>query len=669
MRSSLAARAAWLVVAVFATAFAVVGGLALRAFESQYETQAAQHQTTMVRAVAETLDQKFAVTRDVLHGAARLIAPVQWRDAGDATRFLNSRTYLLKQLELGLAMHRIDGTLWARSDGASPRWDEEAVAQAVRATTQGGGPQALPLVDARLGTLILLTVPVLDPDGVPLGVLSGLLRLNSPEYAGGLVEVPVGKTGYLYLFDAQRTLLMHPDPARVMKLAAQPGQNLGLDRALNEGFEGTVDNVNSRGLHALATFVRLPHMGWILAANYPMDELRQPLRRSMGLGVAGLLVAVLTATVLMVWALRRLLRPIQDLAERMRSVGLGEAQPYTGQAHGEVADMGAAYNHMLADLARSEGERQTQAQRVLDLNAALETRVAERTAELALTNRRLAESLDAITRMQDERIRTEKVLALSRVVAGLAHELGTPTGNALTLTSTLADRQRALGAAAQGGALRRQELQAFLGFADQSTAVIERNLERIGGLVQRMRELSESQETLRITEFELRTLIASWAASHQGRAAALGVELQVHGEGPCWLQAPAPTLLRVLDHLLDNALGHAFPEPRTQPARVSLELRRDTERPACWLIVSDNGVGIPAEQQAGIFDPFAKASMAQEGLGLGLSLVHHLVTSVLNGSISVGDVEGGGTLWRIHLPDARWSEASEPSGSAGAEPR
>lgn len=667
MSASLATRAAWLVVVVVATAFAVVGSLALRAFEAQYETQAAQHQTTTVRAVAETLDQKFAVTRDVLQGAARLVTPAHWRDADVATRFLSSRTYLLKQLDLGLALHRIDGTLWVRSEGASPHWDEAAVAQAARDTAQAGATQAVPLADAQRGTLILLTVPVAGPDGAPVGVLSGLLRLNSPSYAGGLAEVPVGRTGYLFLVDARRTLLMHPDPARVMTMAAQPGQNRGLDRALNEGFQGTVDNVNSRGLHALATFVRMPHMGWILAANYPMDELRQPLRRSMALGLGGLLVAVLVTTVLVVWTLRRLLRPIQDLAERMRTVGQGVAQPYTGQAHGEVAEMGAAYNHMLADLARSEGERLVQAQRVMDLNAALETRVAERTAELALTNQRLAESLDAITRMQDERIRTEKVLALSRVVAGLAHELGTPTGNALTLASSLADRQRALGVAAQGGALRRQELQAYLGFAEQSAAVIERNLERIGALVQRMRELAESQEALGVSDVELQALIVSWAASQRDRATALGVELQVVGNGCCWLRASAPTLIRVLDHLLDNTLKHAFPEPRMGIGRLSVTVAEDVGHDACWLTVRDNGRGIPPEQQARIFDPFAKGSMAQQGLGLGLSLVHHLVTAVLHGSISVGDAEGGGTVWRIHLSGVRSDASTTLPSAPGAD--
>lgn len=654
VRLSLAARAASLVGIVFVLAFALVGWFSLRVFEREHEAQASQHQFAMMKALAENLDQKLSVTQDVLQGASRLVTPTMLSDPDAAERFLESRTFLRKSFDQGISLHAASGALIAKSgeqvDDAS--LSTSPMAALAAATLQDGLPRMGPVAGGGASPAILMTMPVKTATGRLAGVLVGRLSLLRSDLAGELATMKIGRSGYLYMVTADGTMLMHPDRTRQLKLAAPAGKNLGLDRALNEGFEGTVDNVNSKGVRALTTFVRLPAMGWILVGTYPLEELRAPLHRSLQWGLMGMAVAVSLLAALVIALLRHWLLPIRELADRMRMVGQGGGQPFNGVASGELAQIGAAYNHMLEDLAVSERERQVQAQRVLDLNAALEVRVAERTEELAQANRQLGHSLAEITRMQDERVRSEKALALGRVVAGLAHELNTPLGNALTVSSALADRQRDFGESSRAGTLRRRALEDFLVFADQSTDVIQRNLVRLGAVVQSMRELAEGQGQLTVERFDLQAFVEDWASRHVALAGSSGIDLQVDAGPGRWVEAPVQALERVLDQLWRNAVQHAFvgDDPGATKAKVRLRLTEAEHSEGVCLEFADNGKGIPVDQRRDVFDPFSKGSMGRDGAGLGLSIVHNLVTAVLGGTITLVDSDDPGTRWLVCLP-------------------
>lgn len=650
---SLATRAAWLVGLVFALVFSVVGWVALQTFERQHVAQASQHQLAMMRALADSLDHKLSVTQEVLTGAARLVTSPMLGDRAVAERFLASRTYLRKHLDRGLVLYAPDGEPLAHDPTASVALWRQAAQLAVAATVTNQQSQALPVpMGSTADVGVVLTAPVLDASGRVTAVLTGCLTLESSEFAAELASMKVGRTGYLYLLDTRGAVLMHPDPARRLKAADAPAPRQSVVRLNTGTSEHSLETTNDQGVRALSTFVNLPKLGWTLAADYPVEELHEPMRRSMWLGFAALIAALVLTTLLLTWGLRRMLLPIRELADRMRSVGQGRAAPYAGRATGEVAQIGAAYNHMLDDLTRSEAQRQEQAQRVLDLNAALEQRVEERTAELALANRQLASSLDEITRMQEERLQSAKVLALSRVVAGLAHELGTPLGTSVTLASAMADRQRIFSRQASEGAVRKKALDEYLQFSDQSMEVIQRNLAKAGALVQRMRELTEGRETLVSSRIDLQAFSEAWCASRAAGAAQAGVSLAAEPGHACQVELPVAALERVLDHLLANAMEHAFDADvmlARHPA-VQLSVFRDPAKGRVCMIFADNGKGVPQCQRQHLFDPFAKGSMNQASTGLGLSIVHNLMTGVLGASIALVDSPSPGTAWMLRFP-------------------
>jgi PAS domain S-box-containing protein len=98
-----------------------------------------------------------------------------------------------------------------------------------------------------------------------------------------------------------------------------------------------------------------------------------------------------------------------------------------------------------------------------------------------------------------------------------------------------------------------------------------------------------------------------------------------------------------------------------------LSLTRGTLAPGPYarLIVSDTGTGIPSAVLERVFDPFFTTKGVGEGTGLGLSLVHGIVTD-LGGAIDVKTQAGEGTSFEIWLPIA--GEISTPAKEAVREP-
>lgn len=119
---------------------------------------------------------------------------------------------------------------------------------------------------------------------------------------------------------------------------------------------------------------------------------------------------------------------------------------------------------------------------------------------------------------------------------------------------------------------------------------------------------------------------------------------------------PGP-LGQVLVNLINNALLHAF-HAREQGC---IELRGQT-LPGDWLElqVCDDSIGIADEHLPRIFDPFFTTRLGQGGSGLGLHIVHNLVSGVLGGKLSVRSQLGQGTCFTLRLPRVAPLTSSSP---------
>lgn len=289
------------------------------------------------------------------------------------------------------------------------------------------------------------------------------------------------------------------------------------------------------------------------------------------------------------------------------------------------------------------------AQRALEnalhnLNRDLEDRVQERTNALQSSNRELRSALETLRAAQDELLRTEKLSALGELVAGIAHELNTPIGNALMAGSTLSDQTRTL---KKQENLRRSDLDNYMKDASQVCEIIERNLNRAAQLVTSFKQVAADQTSSQRREFLLDTLVNEILLTLHPtlKRTPYQVESQIE-PGLQFDSFPGP-LGQVLNNLINNAILHGMDE--RNHGRIEIRAQRAQSG---WvnLSISDDGVGIPADTQQRIFNPFFTTRPNRGGTGLGLHIAHNVVTQILGGSISVQSEPGQGATFTLHLP-------------------
>lgn len=299
------------------------------------------------------------------------------------------------------------------------------------------------------------------------------------------------------------------------------------------------------------------------------------------------------------------------------------------------------------------------------LNLELEDRVTRRTSELVMSNARLTETLETLRRAKEELVHSEKLASLGALVAGVAHELSTPLGNALVVATTLAERTEAFGSEAKSGALRRSSLADYLANANRASDLLVRNLDAASNLIARFKQVAVDQTSDQRRTFDLAQVLGEVLVTLKPQFKRTPHRIDVAVPEGIAMDSFPGRLGQVITNLVNNALTHAFCESTPGVVRIRGEAREDRVH----INVSDDGRGIPDAHRTKIFDPFFTTRMGQGGSGLGLYIVHGIVTRLLGGSIQLVRGSAKGASFDIDLPlTAPASAVENQRASAGGDP-
>lgn len=343
-----------------------------------------------------------------------------------------------------------------------------------------------------------------------------------------------------------------------------------------------------------------------------------------------------------------------DLDDIHRVVGVLSSQ---GEVRGEpvrlyVADGGV--RHFLITLARFETaetplyaislidltDRLAAEQTQRELNHQLEARVAERTRELT-------EAVNHLKRAQDELVSSEKLASLGAMVAGISHELNTPVGNTVTVSTALRQRVEEFSAEVSAGPLKRSQLEGFVGSMRDMATLLERSSLRAGDLITSFKQVAVDQTSEQRRHFDLRTLADDVVATVSPGFKRLPwtIEIDIPERLACD-SFPGP-LGQILTNLINNAANHAF-EARSEGRIVIRACPAGAGH--ARLEVEDNGIGMSRQIQARVFDPFFTTKLGKGGSGLGLSVCHRLATTVLGGTLSLASEPDQGSTFTLLFP-------------------
>jgi PAS domain S-box-containing protein len=247
--------------------------------------------------------------------------------------------------------------------------------------------------------------------------------------------------------------------------------------------------------------------------------------------------------------------------------------------------------------------------------------------------------------------RTERLAALGRLSAGMAHEINNPLAFVSLSAEALARR---LGMLAPPGPQREE----MLGLLDN----VSRGTGRVAAIVRDLKTFSRDAEGER-GPVDLESVISQSTRMVRHEIAARGTLATDVPALPPVLGEPRK-LEQVFVNLLMNAL-QALPEGRGGHVTI----RALVEERHVTIDVEDDGSGIASEHLGRIFDPFFTTKPVGVGTGLGLSICHGIVTG-FGGDISVVSEVGRGTTVRVRLlrTSAR-ATGPEPIASITRAPR
>lgn len=275
----------------------------------------------------------------------------------------------------------------------------------------------------------------------------------------------------------------------------------------------------------------------------------------------------------------------------------------------------------------------------------LEELVAKRTMALQDLNAELQQTLSTLTQTQKSLVRSEKLAALGSLVAGVAHELNTPIGNGLTAASTIEEKTLQFLERTDRG-ITRSALADYLNTTVQASRLVCTNLARAAELIDRFKQVAVAESDSQRRRFELRRMLQRTVLTLSPSLKKTPHELKFEVDDGIRMDSFPGPLGQAISNLFTNALLHAF-EGRDHG---TITLKAHQQGPSAVIEFSDDGIGIPSDKLQRIFDPFYTTKLGRGGRGLGLHIVHNIVTSLLGGDITVESAQGHGCCFRIIVP-------------------
>jgi C4-dicarboxylate-specific signal transduction histidine kinase len=389
----------------------------------------------------------------------------------------------------------------------------------------------------------------------------------------------------------------------------------------------------------LATSAPVGQLDWWVVVMRPEARVKAPIDSIVQLLLVATALLLLFSYAALVYATRSMQQATQTLMADARLLEQGTIPP---EHHFRILEW-RQIDASLRTLAHALLNREALLQQS---NDALEARVQQRTQHLEEVNAELNHAMLRLHATQDELVQSGKMAALGSMVAGVAHELNTPVGNARLVATTLLDRSLALTTMLAGERISRREVDQIAKDFQNAAEIIDKSLGRAADLVRSFKQVASDQTSNQRRRFKLSDVVRENELLLSPRLHKAGVTLTVDVPPELAMDSFPGDLGQVITNLVDNAVLHAYADrPGGGVDLRAVQQGDDVVR----ITITDQGHGMDSATMGRIFDPFFTTRMGRGGTGLGLSIVYSIVSKSLGGKISVASVPGSGTSFTLEL--------------------
>jgi PAS domain S-box-containing protein len=286
---------------------------------------------------------------------------------------------------------------------------------------------------------------------------------------------------------------------------------------------------------------------------------------------------------------------------------------------------------------------------IVGINVAAEEISERKRAQAAL--RKAKDAAEAALRnlkeTQNSLIEAEKLAALGRLVAGVAHEINNPIGTSLTVASTLQSKTASFAAEVARGALKRSSLNEFLNISREASSQLVANLDHAAALIQSFKQVATDRRYSDQRVFDIGELTEQIVMSLRPGLGKENLSLNVECQPNLTMNSFPGPYGQVLTNLFLNSVAHGFPDGQGGIVDIKVQAAGNDE---VKILFSDDGCGMSLDAKRKAFDPFFTTRRDQGSTGLGLHIVHTIVTNCLGGRLHLDSEPGKGTMIKLILP-------------------
>ncbi len=388
------------------------------------------------------------------------------------------------------------------------------------------------------------------------------------------------------------------------------------------------------GVKKWIIFKHFEEWDWIIGYSIPLDVKYEEVNEFNQKFLIILIITMILVIIVTISIVNYILRPIKELIRASKRIASGNLE------HNIIInDSSYEFIQLTENFTIMKNKLKNNIHK-------LKEQVNERTKDLESSNSELKNSISNLKNTQKQLVESEKMASLGGLVAGVAHEINTPVGVALTGITHFKDITTNIKKDYDNENISEEEFEKYLNTSNELSDIINKNLKRTADLVKSFKQVAVDQTSEKKRKFNVKFYLEEIITSIKNVLRQYKVKINVNVLEEIIINSYPGFYSQIITNLIFNSLRHAY--EKEDEGLINIEISKVEDN--ILIEYSDDGKGIKEENLKKIFDPFFTTNREKGGTGLGLNIIYNIIKSNLNGEIICTSKENEGVQFTITLP-------------------
>lgn len=335
---------------LMAVILSLLGYCALRYFETSIKEKIFAWQYSTASTAAALVDAHILGEKDQIVSLSKYITPMILSNPDELHKIFGNLTAIKSRWAEDYSIFSIEGNIIESTDRSAIGTKVER--EIFKVTKKALKNKTLQISEPYLDSFqnkdkISFVIPILGATGGVKAFLTSDFTLNLDTFLWQINHLRLPGGGYLYVFDCDGYFIAHPDKSRI-GTNLKHGVNKMFDKAL-EGFEGSGETINSKGVHLVSTFKRLKNVNWILSVNTPIEHSYASIHTAITYWTIGLCSVIFFLVLIMWFVMQYMTAPLLSLTNNVLSLDINSDTMSLPELRGrdEISLLNDAFNQLL----------------------------------------------------------------------------------------------------------------------------------------------------------------------------------------------------------------------------------------------------------------------------------------------------------------------------------